>query len=70
MPVMSNWLLAKYPDIYLYAGLLSLEAHAQNQEGMQHWLTLLAAAFDGLNDSAFGAQISHGATRGASAFPV
>jgi len=63
-----NWLLTKYPDIYLYAGLVELKAHEQDAEGMQHWISMLTAAVDGLRDSSFGADVSHGTTMGASAY--
>lgn len=66
----SNWLLAKYPDVYLWAGLLELANYDGDDELQAKAQQLLTAAFDGLKSSAYGADASHGFTMGASAFPV
>jgi hypothetical protein len=33
----SNWLLARSPDLYLYAALIQAEAYLQNDERIQLW---------------------------------
>jgi hypothetical protein len=63
-----NWLLTKYPDIYLHAGLVELRVYEENDEAMQREISLLTAAFDGLDKSSFGAMYGTGTTRGASAY--
>lgn len=66
----SNWLLAKYPDIYLYAGLIELASYEQNEEAENSYIKKLSASFDGLDKSGFGALPASGLARGASAYPT
>lgn len=54
----SNWLLLKYPDIYLHAGLLELRIYEENDEAMKRETALLGAAFDGLDKSGFASEIA------------
>ena len=66
----SNWLLAKYPDIYLFAGLVEVESFSENREAMDHWISMLTAAFDGLKDSGFSDMVTPGTSRAASGYPT
>lgn len=63
----SNWLLLKYPDIYLHAGLLELRIYEENEDRMQFETGLLSAAFDGLDKAGFGSQMAVSPAIGASA---
>lgn len=44
----SNWLLAKAPDLYLYATLMNAAPYLQNDERIPVWSQLAASAFDEL----------------------
>lgn len=47
----TNWLITKYPNIYLYAGLLELEIYAMNDQGAQKWATAFDVAVTSLGAS-------------------
>lgn len=44
----SNWLLAKHPDLYLYASLLEAEPFLRNDTRIATWRAMLEAALDDL----------------------
>ena len=52
----TNWLLDKYPDIYLWATLLEVAVFSQDDELEGKYIKLLTAAVDGMRGSAFGSQ--------------
>lgn len=64
----SNWLLAKYPDIYLYGTLVELEIFAGNDAGAQKWLGFFQASMQSLADSAFADSITPGTGRTSSGY--
>lgn len=59
----TNWLLTKYPDIYLYAGLVELELYTGNTEGVSKWLSAYSAAMEGLAASGADESITPGTSR-------
>jgi hypothetical protein len=63
---LTNWLITKYPDIYLYSGLIELELYAQNDEGAQRWATAFDAAVESLKKGSKGTTITAGTSRTAS----
>ena len=42
----TNWLLTKYPNIYLYGGLHFMMEYLRDEEGMQYWGTKFSGAVD------------------------
>lgn len=59
----TNWLLTKYPDTYLFAGLVELATFAQDEEGVPRWAALLAAAMEQLGAAFKDQAITSGTTR-------
>jgi hypothetical protein len=47
----TNWLLTKYPNVYLYASLIELELYALNKDGAQVWATALDVAVESLSNA-------------------
>jgi len=64
----SNWLLAKYPDVYLYGTLVELEIFAGNDAGAQKWLGFFQGAIQALADSGFADSLTPGTGRTASGY--
>lgn len=64
----SNWLLAKYPDVYLYGTLVELEIYAGNDAGAQKWLGFFQGAMQGLADAGFSDSLTPGTARSASGY--
>jgi len=64
----TNWLLTKYPDVYLYGTLTELEIFAGNDAGAQKWLGFFGGAVQSLADSAFGSEITPGTGRTSSGY--
>lgn len=62
----TNWLITKYPDIYLFAGLIELELYAQNDTGAQRWLTAFDTAVNDLKESRKSDSMTSGTSRSAS----
>ena len=62
----TNWLLTKYPDVYLWAASKQLEIYAGNLEGAAKYGGLYNASLDGLKQAAMGADITPGTSRTAS----
>lgn len=46
----NNWLLSKYPDIYLYGSLVQAEPYLMNDARVATWKSLLDAGIDQLDD--------------------
>lgn len=59
----TNWLLTKYPDVYLFAGLVQLELYTGNTEGVAKWLGAYSAALQGLAAAGADEAITAGTTR-------
>lgn len=59
----TNWLLAKYPDVYLYGGLLELCIHIPDIDGIARWTPFFEQAINDIGSSAFGANLSPGTSR-------
>lgn len=47
----TNWLLTKYPNIYLYGALMQCAAYIDDKEAVSEWSTGLAAAMGKLSKS-------------------
>ena len=62
----TNWLLTKYPDVYLFASLIELATYAQDEAGKARWGSDYANAIEGLKGAAFAADITPGTSRTAS----
>ena len=62
----TNWLLTKYPNVYLYGGLLELELYALNDEGAQRWLQAFSVAMDSIGKSNTFDSFTSGTTKTAS----
>lgn len=61
----TNWLLTKYPDVYLYGGLVELATYAGDNDATQKWLGFFQGAIAGLSSMAATAAMSTGTTRSA-----
>ncbi len=61
----TNWLLAKYPDVYLYGTLVELETYAGNDAALQKWLGFFSGAIAGLASAAFASSYTPGTSRSA-----
>lgn len=59
----TNWLLTKYPDVYLYGTLAELEIYAGNDAGAQKWLGAYQAAIQQLADAGFSDSMTPGTGR-------
>lgn len=59
----TNWLLAKYPDIYLYAALVELELFTGNTEGVAKWLAAYQAGLESLSNAGVDEAITSGTSR-------
>lgn len=64
----TNWLLTKYPDVYLYAGLVELELYTGNTEGVAKWLAAYQAALEALSNSGADEAVTSGTTRASSGY--
>ncbi|MDO8533289.1 MAG: hypothetical protein Q7S17_00910 [Xanthobacteraceae bacterium] len=62
----TNWLLTKYPDVYLWASLKQAEIWASNVDGVAKYNGLYTGALEGLKSAAFGAAMTPGTSRSAS----
>lgn len=58
-----NWLLTKYPDVYLYGTLVELASYIGDDASVQKWLGFFQGAVQGLSSAAFGAMITSGTAR-------
>lgn len=58
-----NWLLTKYPDVYLYGTLVELAIFISDDAAAQKWLGFFQGSLQSLSDSAWGALLSPGTTR-------
>lgn len=59
----TNWLLTKYPNVYLYGTLLELEIFAGNDAGAQKWLGFFKGAVQGIANGALDDAITPGTGR-------
>jgi hypothetical protein len=64
----TNWLLDKYPDVYLYGTLVELAAYIEDDAATQKWLGFFQGAIQGLSDAAFGASITPGTARSSTGY--
>lgn len=61
----TNWLLTKFPDIYLYGGLVELELYTGATENVAKWLAGYRAALDGVSNAGADEAITSGTARSA-----
>ena len=56
----TNWLLTKYPDVYLWASLKQLKAYEQDEAGIAKMDGLFKQALGGMSNANFGSDQSPG----------
>lgn len=59
----TNWLLTKYPDVYLWASVKHLRLYVSNTQGAAEANALYLAALDGLKGAKFGSALTPGTSR-------
>ena len=56
----TNWLLRRYPDLYLFASLVAAEAFLRNTEDLPLWAQSVQNGIDELNEKSKGAEFARG----------
>lgn len=59
----ANWLLTKYPDVYLYASLKQVKIYDMNEAGVARYDALFKGALASLSAAGFGAEMTPGTGR-------
>jgi hypothetical protein len=54
----TNWLLTKYPDVYLYGALVEATMNTKNDKRLGDWVQLLRYAVDSVKDSDWDSSLS------------
>jgi hypothetical protein len=65
----TNWLLARYPNAYLYASLIEAAPYMEEDARAQTWLTFYQAAVQGIRNDDIGARYPTGRARVRGATP-